>query len=227
MSNTDFTVTRDQIVRTALRRIGVSDPSTTEVSQAVTALNSIVRVIDQAGRWLWAITPTESTITTVGGQSAYNAEDDDLRPDIIRLESVSILRGTSRTEIDILDKSSFIKSPYRESSGDPAIVHLQKESRLVNQTLVLYPVPTAGISIVYTYQRALHEFDAASDNPDMPAEWVIPLEDQLASRLSMEYGATTDQQLLLANTAKESLAQAKTANGEPQAVMPAMRSLYY
>ena len=163
----------------------------------------------------------------MGGQTAYDVETDDLQPDIIRLETVSILRGVNRTALQILDKTSFLKSPLRESSGDPAIVHLQRESRLVNQTMILYPAPTAGISIVYTYQRALHEFDAANENPDFPAEWIIPLEDQLASRLSVEYGASPDAQILLAQTADKSLKEAKAANGEPQVSLPYMRSLYF
>ena len=70
-TTSDFTVTRNDLITQALSAIGVSEPQNNDMALGVKVLNYLVRNLDARGEWLWGISNTESTLTTVASQQAY------------------------------------------------------------------------------------------------------------------------------------------------------------
>lgn len=61
--------------------------------------------------------------------------------------------------------------------------------------LYLWPTPTADdetIRVVFKYQRVIEDFDAATDDPDIPQEWGEAIIYGLAARLARKYGCSRD-----------------------------------
>lgn len=215
MANADHNLTRDELVRESLAMLGVNSPSTNEIARAVDKLNSLMKLIDVEGRWLWAIDNTESTLSLVVGQSEYAAGTGVslIKTDILDLEYVAVLENSNdRNPIEIMRKTESMYTSLKDDDGEPIRVFLEKAPLLEDNKMIFYPVPNVAFDVVYTYKRRLYDFDLASDNPDMPAEWQIPLQYNLAYHLSFSYGLPLQERLVLKGEAKELLDTMRMAN---------------
>lgn len=185
------TVTRTELIEMAMRRLGNNFPSASEIASAVTNLNTLLKRIDIQGRWLWAINATYSSLTLSSGTSSYSTGTgaNNIGTNILSLEKVYYMQSASSSvELDIYDKSQFIGSTLRDDSGQPQGVYLETAPVLANQKLWVLPEPDSSYSLQYYFRRRLYEFSSASDNPDLPGEWVDVLKKELALDLAPEYG---------------------------------------
>lgn len=202
MPNSDSTLTRDRILRRAFARVGYDSPSTSELATGAEILNDVCADLDPQGRWLWTISNTESTFTTVANQRAYSVGvgASNIQNYILELQTMVIVRGTSRDEIRIIGKNESIESYELETtSGEPYLAHLKVTPDPANQTIILLPTPDAAYTINYTFQRMIYDFDSANDTPDFPRSMRLDLIKILAAELAPEFGATMqDRQALFA-----------------------------
>jgi hypothetical protein len=81
---------------------------------------------------------------------------------------------------------------YWEAGGSSPATWATNTSYTAPQLLVLY------------YRRPLYDFDAATDNPDMPSQWTRLLEYRLASDLSDMHGVALEERAILNAKAKGS-----------------------
>jgi hypothetical protein len=211
-----------------LRRIGNSNPSASERAQAILALNMIVKRVDVRGRWLWAISNTASTLTLANGTRAYSAgaTASTINTNILELESVFLVEGTSTTELEIIDKSRAISNPYRDDSGKPLEVYLETAPVMANQKMHFFPTPNSTYSIQYYFRRRLYDFMASSDDPDFPGEWVNYLVKELAGEISPEYGVPLQERQYLKMEAEAALRDLNATNAEA-APTQTVQTLYF
>lgn len=199
-NSTNFTVTRDDIIKGALRLCGAlatgETPTTDQVSDASEALNMMVKAWQADGMALWAIkeyslTPTLDTQTYDIG---LGKTVDIPKPNKI---IQAILHDTS-TDVDIpmriITRDEYNRLGNKATSGQPIQIYYEP----LGTYGVLHVFPTADATTVsskqikITYMRPFEDFDASTDEPDFPQEWFEALKYGLATRLAGEYGISLD-----------------------------------
>jgi len=190
---TDYTVTRDDIIKRALRLIGATSqgetPTATQISEAAVSLNGLVKAWAADGMPLWAI--TEKTITLVSGQAEYTVSN----PKPLKVLQAWNHNTTSNVDIPmrIITQAEYNVLGNKTSSGNPIQVYY--DPRRDNGVFHLFPVPStveqSANTIKYVCQIPFEDFDASTDNPDFPQEWYDAITYGLATRLAPEYGIPT------------------------------------
>lgn len=187
---TDFSLTRDDIIKRALRLIGAlaqgETPTTDQVTEAAVALNGLTKAWQADGMPLWAI--KERSVTLVEGQSQYTL--DTPKP----LKVLQAWNHNSVSNIDVpmrvVTKQEYNLLGNKTSSGNPIQVYY--DPRRDVGLLSVFPVPTitevTTNTIKLIYQAPYEDFDVSTDNPDFPQEWYDAVTYGLACRLAPEYG---------------------------------------
>jgi len=187
---TDFSVTRDDIIKRALRILGVvaqgETPTTDQVTEASYALNTLVKAWQADGMPLWAI--KEQTIPLVAGQAVYTLQSP--KP----LKVLQAWNHVTASSVDIpmriLTQDEYNRLGNKTTPGCP--IQIYYDPRRNTGELHTFPVATSveasGNTIHIVYQSTYEDFDTATDNPDFPQEWYDALAYGLATRLAPEYG---------------------------------------
>ena len=188
--STDFSITRDDIIKRALRLIGAlaqgETPTTDQVTEAAVALNGLVKAWQADGMPLWAI--KERTVPLVASQASYTLS----APKTLKVLQAFNRSTTSNVDIPmrIITKEEYNRLGNKTSSGNP--IQVYHDPRRDNSILYVFPVPTsteaANNTIHIIYQAPYEDFDASTDNPDFPQEWYDAITYGLACRLAPEYG---------------------------------------
>jgi len=188
--STDFNDTSRLIVRDALASIGGLQPGETpehELSEyAMRQLNRMIKAWQAKGYNLWRA--TEGEITLVAGQQSYtmggSAPDFASRP--LRIEHMRYedSSGTETPRIMPMSREEYFALPNKDSNGVPTQFYY--DPQLTQGRLYIWQVPSTvnGEKIKFTYQRSIEDFDAATDNPDFPQEWLDALVKNLAFQLA-------------------------------------------
>jgi len=194
----DFLLTRDDIIESALAKLGAialgQSPSSSQVTRAAKALNSIVKTLQNNGTYLWEATTGNTTIVP-GQLTPY-----DLGTTIIGIEHLFIRRGTETTDtpVGVLTRQEFMGLLDKSRTGKPT--HIFPELTLAGFQFTVWPVGETGQTDVlyYTQYRKLQDFDVAGDDIPFPINWSQALIYLLAFDLSAEYGIPiAERQLLL------------------------------
>lgn len=199
-SSANFAVTRDDIIKGALRLCGAlalgETPSTDQVSEASDALNMLVKAWQADGMALWARSEYALALTldaksyAIGiGQTVNIAKP---------LKVTQAILHDTQTNVDIpmriITRDEYLRLGDKSTSGQPTQIYYDPQ----RDTGILYVYPPANASAVnykqikFTYQKPFEDFDASTDNPDFPQEWYEALKYGLASRLAGEYGISMD-----------------------------------
>jgi len=208
---TTFSITRDDIIKGALRKIGVvaqgEVPTTDQVTEAAFALNTMVKAWEADGMPLWALRTTP--ITLVAGQTTYTIGNA-LTCDVVTDKPLKVIQAWNRDPVSNIDipmriitKQEYAMLGNKTTSGKP--IQIYYEPQLDQGSLSLFPTPTtidATGSVIYiTYQRPFEDFNASTDVPDFPQEWYDAVVYGLAVRLAPEYGLPIDQRRVLSQEA--------------------------
>lgn len=199
-TTSDFKMTRNELIELALSRVGVVEPSTDDISISVKVLNSLVRSIDAKATWLWAVDASESTIQTVGGQSAYitGTGASNIPLNMLELIEIAISRGDERRQLVIYNKQDALKSYLKTgTNSEPLAAYFERAVDRVNNKLFLYPTPNSSYDLKYSYRRPLFDFDSPSDNPDFPSEWALALQKMLSYELAPHFGKSLNERQIL------------------------------
>jgi hypothetical protein len=194
--NSNYTTTRDEIIKRALRLLGViaqgQVPNADQYAEGSIALNSLVKAWQADGMPLWAI--KQYAMTLVAGQKEYDIgvglQVDTAKPlkvfqawlhDSISAIDVP-MRILTRQEYNILGNKDTVGMPiqiYYDPQRDQGVMHV-------------FPTPDnfseVNKTINFVYQRPYEDFDTATDSPDFPQEWYDAVTYGLATRLAPEYG---------------------------------------
>lgn len=200
MPDSNSTTTRELLIRDAFSAIGMDEPSVDERAKGARKLNDIMAELDPLGRWLWCISPTETSLTLVAGTRSYavGTPPTGIPTYIQSLETAVISRGTQRIELRIIDHSELISSVELETtSGEPYMVALEITADPADQKLHFLPTPATADTVKFTYQRMLYDLDAASDEPDVKRSMRLSLEKMLKAELAPHFGVPFMEQQAL------------------------------
>jgi len=179
---TTFSISRDQLITTALRKIGVvaqgEVATTDQISEAAMALNLLVKAWEADGMPLWALRTTP--IPLVAGQTSYNIGIG-ITNHVVTDKPLKVIQAWNRDPISkvdipmrILTKQEYSILGNKSTSGKP--IQIYYEPKVDSGTLYLFPTPAAGdvaTSTIYiTYQRPFEDFNSTTDTPDFPSEWI-------------------------------------------------------
>jgi len=215
-------ITRQKLVSRAYRRIGIDNPSVDQVLNAVDLLNDIVKELDTEGRWLWTISNTASTLLLITNQRAYAAGVGAslIQPNIMFLEWVEIVTGTSRKPLKIITELESVSNILRQSTGELYLVYLEQAADKASRRMHFFPTPSAARSVEYSYRRQLYDFGLATDNPDFPQDWAQTLIKRLAYELAPESGLPLEERALLKAEMEEAMTKRQKANAERPTARP-------
>ena len=155
----DFVLTRDEVIREALKKVGGYPPDGQvpfdKLTGAISTLNRIIRQEDRKGTGgninLWAVS-TDFLILSAGGYIYSTTEG--LANNIIELET-AYFRGVSGddTPIDIITLAEYDAAITKNDTGDPQCVYLQQNRLPGSHKLIINPAPssvTAGDEVTGT-----------------------------------------------------------------------------
>lgn len=228
MPSSTETMTRNEIVTKALKRLGATNPSNDEIADAVQTLNMKLKEIDAKGKWLWAISNTESTITLSSSTQTYTTGvgAGNISASILELETFSLYIGTQHERCDIITQSQAQRTYLRDDSGKPIAVYLEKGTTMATNKLWVYPTPNGTYTGKYTFRRRLYDFTAAGDNPDCPQGWELTLVAMLADELAPDYGVSTDERMILRSDAEAKLKERLAQNASKE-ILPPQQTEYF
>lgn len=204
-NSTDFTVTRDDIIKRALRLIGVvaqgETPTTDQITEAALSLNGLVKAWQADGMPLWALKQYSVPLTdsvnayTIGVGATINT------PKPLKVTQAWFRNTTSNVDIPlrILTRQEYNMLGNKTTQGSP--IQIYYEPLLDTGVLHVFPTPSAtdalSGTIYIVYQRPYEDFDASTDNPDFPQEWYDAITYGLATRLAPEYGVPSSDRKAL------------------------------
>ena len=197
--SSDFTITRDQIIKGALRicrayTIGESAPEAEQMTNASEALNLILKSLSTEGMLLW--TQTEGELYLAKGQSAYAvgpSTTSDLQiPRPTRVLSARINDGSNDIYIHPICRNEYFDLTDKDTQGRPTQMYYDRQ--LTDGVIYLWPTPNdSSETLKFTYERVIEDFDTSSDTPDFPPEWFRALKWMLAAEIAVEYGIKIDR----------------------------------
>lgn len=204
-NSTDFSVTRDDIIKRALRLIGVvaqgETPTTDQTTEAALSLNGLVKAWQADGMPLWALKTTSISLTASAASYRIGLSQTVNIPKPLKI--IQAWNHDSNSNIDIpiriITKQEYNMLGNKTTSGNPIQIYYDPQNGYGD--LYVFPVPTSteasANTIKIVYQRPFEDFDAANDTPDFPQEWYDALTYGLATRLAPEYGVpATDRKML-------------------------------
>jgi len=188
--STDYSQTRDDIIKRALRLIGAlaqgESPTTDQVTEAAVALNGLVKAWEADGMPLWAI--KERAITLQANTNTYTLNT----PKPLKVIQAWYRNTASNVDVPmrVITRDEYNRLGNKSSTGTPIQVYY--EPRRDDGVLHVFPTPSAtdaaNVSIYIVYQAPFDDFDQATDTPDFPQEWYDAVTYGLATRLAPEYG---------------------------------------
>ena len=200
--STTYSITRDQIIISALRKLGAVEPGDTAatidasiVTNSAQALNLMVKQWMTEGIKLWTV--TEYTLIPVANQTEYIIGPSG--PDLVADKPLRLIQGVIRnisvtpyidTPLQIISKQEYMTLGSKFSTGIANSVYLNPGTTSSSVKLFLTPDTTTSTNyrIILPCQRPINDISTASSVPDFPNEWMQALVWGLADQLSLEYG---------------------------------------
>lgn len=196
MATYDFNLNRDQVIKGALRLLGVisqgQTPDTAQVNDAAEALNVLCKAWEAEGLPLWAI-KTE-TIIPVAGQTSYTIGNG---LDVNTEEPLKVYQAWYRNNSSGIDVPmvQLVEQQYnaltnKSQQGTP----VQYFYKRLNGSGIMYLFLTPdsnfanNFTVKFLFQRPFADFDTSTDVPDFPQEWLRALKYGLADEIALEYG---------------------------------------
>ncbi len=201
-NSTDFNQSELDIITDALQLIGVvgsnDTPKTNDITFCSKILNKMIKTWEAQGIHLW--TETEGTFTLTDSvntyvlsssgstQSTYTELTDVGRPIAITSIRYHYNNGNDRM-MRKMGREEYMRIPSKDSTG-PATAYYYSP-QLNNGILYIWPTPdNSDDSLNITYLRSIQDFDANTDTPDFPQEWLEALTYNLVVRIAPAFGIT-------------------------------------
>lgn len=191
----DYNQTRNEIITDALLLLGVVNSNESASANDITfcsgILNKMIKSWQAQGIHLWK--ETEGTITITADQSSYTLNSTNF-PSIGRPIYISDCRYSYSSGLDRkmrkLGRSEYNALPTKTTATGPSTAWYYSP-QLSSGILYVWPVPTSSETsdtFSITYLKTIEDFDASSDDPDFPSEWLEALTYNLAVRIAPAFG---------------------------------------
>jgi hypothetical protein len=193
---TVFSVTRDDIIKAALRKLEVigegETPSTEDYINCAFALNLLIKGMEVDGCYLWKV--SEVTVPLLTGVASYQIGPTATgtgavvtdRP--IKVIDTSYVRDASGldTNLQILTRQEYNQLGFKATASTPSMVFY--DPLLSNGVAKFYGVPVDATHTAYlTVQTPVYDFNTGSEVLDFPQEGYQAVVYGLADEVMDEY----------------------------------------
>ena len=224
--STDHATDRDNIIKDALIEthvLAVDETIANTDSKYIHAnrvLNDMIKHWQVQGYNLFRRSRDTLTLVAAQGTDANPYQfgaggDKTYRP--LRIENMRFQDSSGNERpMTHISRDEYDRLPDKDSTGEATLFHYDPQRDPAK--LYIWPVLKSGGSgtLVYTYQRAIYDFDVAGDEPDYPQEWFETLKYGLAARLApVYYPADALMMQRLQSVAGEKLAESASFDKEP------------
>jgi hypothetical protein len=187
MANSDFDMTRTQIITAAIRKLGAlasgASPNSAQLSDGADALNMMVKSWQNIGIRLWTVEWETQTMNS--GTATYSPDP------ILDIQKAFIRRDSDDYPVTIVGMQDYFDIPDKTETGLPQLLAYQAGKTGPEYTV--WPVPENSTDVLHYLQvRKLQDFDAATDKPDFPSRWISALTWGLAGELAREFSVPVE-----------------------------------
>jgi hypothetical protein len=202
--NTTWQLTRDSIIESALRKLGVLaegvSANSTQITTAAEALNGVVALFQTKGMPLWK--RVTQTVPLVLGQQAYTITD------AVKVPQVVLQYVNNSTQYELIEKSMYDFNQLPQGTINAGMpVHYYFQPGLSDGTITIWPAPDAGAvtnnQLAVVKQKKFDGFFASGETPDFPSYYTKAIVYSLACDLAPEYGVPLQDRQILKAEAKE------------------------
>jgi hypothetical protein len=124
------------------------------------------------------------------GQSAVSKNQYNVDSDIVFVDNVKLIKSDQESILSPLSREDYLNRSRKNSEGEPSQYYFEKRNSESNSYLYLFPYPdNTNYVVEYDAVRYPQDFDAQTDNPDFPPEWIPVLIYGTAIDLFAEYPA--------------------------------------
>lgn len=221
MANSDFDLTRTQIITAALRKLGAiasgATPDSNQLSDGADALNMMVKAWQNIGVRLWTVEWVNQTMTS--GTSTYSPDP------VLDIQRAFVRRNNNDYLVEVIGMQQYFDIPDKTDTGLCQKIAFNADRS--SPEIYTWPIPDNSTDVLHYLQvRKLQDFDAASDKPDSPSRWISALVWGLAAELSPEYGILLDKHDRLISKATVELELAIKGERSMQKTEDFVRSAY-
>lgn len=187
----------DDIAQTALAAAAIAGAGTITVdSIAGIANGDHIGIELTSGTMQWTTVngaPAGVTVTLAATLTGAASDDGVVYAYTTKLNRPSRILGVQHrtddgTDMDILirENPDYFNLPNKDAEG--TIVQIYYDPQLTKGYLYVWPTSDNAIDTLrFSFERPIEDFDALTDNPDLPQEWLEPLAWNLAYRLSWRH----------------------------------------
>lgn len=201
----NFTATRDEIIRSALRKAAAlgdwEEPTTDQVTEAAFLLNSVIKSYHQIGMPVWAHRVVEIPCVHFDsdGKVTLGVGETINTPKPLKISQCFLEVDGGQRELWISDRQTFHSFSHNASLGTPTTVYYQPER--ATGELFVYQRPDTyhqtNASLLLHHQTTLQDVDVAADELDFPVEWILLMIYELACHIAPDYGVPIQERNLL------------------------------
>ena len=228
---TTFTLTRDDIIKYALRKLAVLElgatPDANTVTNCAQSLDMMIKSWVAKGSKLWTI--QELTLPLVANKNTYTIGPTGFTPDLVADKPLYLmqawLRNTTLTpNIDIpmqvISQHDYNILGAKGSTGTPNSMYMQVGRDV--STLKIYVTPDTWAVGKYEahllVKRTLQDAGVSTNNLDFPQEWLKALGWNLAAELLEDYEIPPNKAQRIEQKAALYLAEAEEFDTEQNSV---------
>lgn len=215
-----FQMTRDDIITSALRLLGVFSAQDAippeDILTGAQALNIIVKELLMESLPLWCV--SEIPVPLQAGVASYNLSTITGQPQPQRVLN-ALLRTPAGQDLTlaILSRYDYLALGNKLTTGTPN--QLFFDPQLGASAVVVSPVPADSLNIMFlTVQRQVQDFNLAVDNPDFPQEAARLLKWMLADEIALEYQTPKEQRDEISAKAQHYLQRFTSAQQEQASI---------
>lgn len=216
----DYDQSAASIIKDALILVGGLEddetPTSDQEAHALRMLNRLTKAWSKQGLRVWGW--KQGTLTLVADQQSYTlgpSGDLDIdRP--IQIDNVRRVVSSVETPIELVGRSVYMNQPSKDSTGK--VVFVYYDAQLAQGKLYVWPAPDAADSLKFDYKSYLEDFDASSDTPFFPPEWLDALVYNLALRLMPMYEVSGEDRQWITGMAQQFFADAEAGDADQGSV---------
>ena len=192
----DFSVDRDDVITEALQLCGViadgETPSSDQLTSCSRTFNMLVKAWQADGMQLYR--KKEYTVSLVAADNTYTLGSGGDISEVPTRIKYAFRRDTSNIDVplEIISDMEYQSLSNKTTSATPTSVYYEYLGTTAN--IYVWPTPPSGVTDVLHIigERPIYDFDAASDDVDIPNYYYLAISYGLALAVSAKYGVDRD-----------------------------------
>ena len=170
----DFTLTAAQLISGAFRLIGVTTPTTTQNTNALEALELILKSLNAEGfNLIFPWIQEQITQALIASTVSYTLDQK-----VVAIDQAFLRRDDYDSPVSIISKEDYFNLGLKTTEGKPN--KLWGDKQIAGMEIYLYPVPENATDVLHMLVvNKFQDIDNTSNSIDVNAAWFLALKYQL------------------------------------------------